>query len=63
MAAKAKSKIETGKSETIKVTFKCRLCGKDKPIEDMRTITRFIPVLIVCQDCAKTLRLIAFSVS
>jgi hypothetical protein len=56
MATKAKSKPETGKSDTIKVTFKCRLCEKDKPIEDMRTVTRFSPVLIVCSDCNKTLR-------
>ena len=56
MAAKAKSKVEAGKKEGMKVTFKCRVCGKDKPIEDMRTVTRFVPVLIVCQECAKTLR-------
>jgi hypothetical protein len=56
MAAKAKSKVDIGKLEGIKVTFKCRLCGKEKPIEDMRTVSRFSPVLIVCNDCARTLQ-------
>jgi hypothetical protein len=56
MATKAKTKVEAGKSEAQKVIFKCRLCGKDKPIEDMRSVTRFVPVLIVCNDCARTLR-------
>jgi hypothetical protein len=56
MATKAKSKVETGKTEAMEITFKCRLCEKDKPLKDMRTVTRFVPVLIVCKDCAKTLR-------
>jgi hypothetical protein len=56
MAAKAKTKVEAGKTESIKVTFKCRVCGKDKPIEDMRTVARFSPLLIVCSDCNKILR-------
>jgi hypothetical protein len=56
MAAKAKSKGETGKSETMEIKFKCRLCEKNKPLEDMRTVTRFSPVLVVCKDCAKIQR-------
>jgi hypothetical protein len=56
MVAKAKDKVEAGKSGEIVVKFKCRLCEQEKPIKDMRTITRFVPVLVVCQDCAKTLR-------
>jgi hypothetical protein len=55
MATKAKGKSETAKTEDMKITFKCSQCGQDKPIEDMRTVTRFVPVLIVCQDCAQTL--------
>jgi len=56
MATKAKEKTVSGKSGDAEIQFKCRLCGKEKPIQDMRTVTRFIPPLIVCQDCARTLR-------
>jgi hypothetical protein len=56
MAAKAKSKGDSGKPDAMEITFKCRLCEKEKPVEDMRTVIRFVPVLIVCRDCAKTLR-------
>ncbi len=56
MAGKAKEKGEAGKPRDIEIRFKCRLCEKEKPLEEMRTVTRFIPVLVVCQDCAKTLR-------
>jgi hypothetical protein len=56
MAAKAKEKGAAGKSGESGVHFKCRLCEKNKPIEDMRTVTRFVPVLVVCKDCARTLR-------
>jgi hypothetical protein len=38
------------------VNFKCRICELEKPISEMRTVNRFVPVLIVCKDCAKTLR-------
>jgi hypothetical protein len=55
MAEKTRSKAETGKTDSKKVIFKCSLCNKDKPIEDMRMVTRFIPAIVVCQDCAKTL--------
>jgi hypothetical protein len=56
MAAKTKGNAGAGKAETMAITFKCRLCEKDKPLEDMRTVTRFVPVLVVCRDCAKKLR-------
>jgi hypothetical protein len=53
MPTRAKGKSDTGNTEEMKITFKCSRCGREKPIEDMRTVTRFIPVLIVCQDCAR----------
>lgn len=56
MASKAKDKIEGGKTGDTEIKFKCRLCEKEKPIQEMRTVTRFIPVLVVCQDCARALR-------
>jgi hypothetical protein len=38
------------------VTFKCRLCEKQKPISKMKIIKRFRPVIFVCQDCEKNLQ-------
>jgi translation initiation factor 2 beta subunit (eIF-2beta)/eIF-5 len=56
MASKAKEKIGNEKSEDTVVKFKCHVCGKERPIQEMRTITRFVPVLVACQECAKHLR-------
>ena len=56
MAAKAKEKPENIKPGEGEIKFKCRVCGKEQSIREMRTVTRFIPVLIVCQSCARTLR-------
>jgi len=38
------------------VNFKCPSCGQCRPIEEMRTIKRFFPMLVVCQQCEKTTR-------
>jgi hypothetical protein len=47
---------ETGKAkrqEPLEITFKCQRCMKRKRLEEMRTVTRFVPVLVVCRDCEK----------
>jgi hypothetical protein len=44
------------KKEGIEVTFRCQICDRMRPIKEMRSITRFTPVLVVCSDCAKALR-------
>jgi hypothetical protein len=41
------------KSDTAEVTFKCCRCEAQKPISEMKIITRFRPVIVVCQDCEK----------
>jgi transcription elongation factor Elf1 len=57
MAGEAlKGSHKTKKQETEEVTFKCRRCGAQKPISEMRIITRFRPVMVVCQDCEKEIR-------
>ena len=55
MATKPKSKANDGSAKETKFNFTCRLCGKEKPVEDMRTITRFNPVMLTCRDCARKL--------
>lgn len=44
------------KQKPLQITFKCQRCSKRKRLEDMRSITRFIPVLVVCRDCDKEMR-------
>jgi predicted SprT family Zn-dependent metalloprotease len=57
MAAEAtKSGKKAKKQKSGEVTFKCRLCEKQKPISEMRIMTRYRPVIVVCRDCEKTLR-------
>jgi hypothetical protein len=54
--AKAKAGAKAKKAASAGVTFKCRLCEAQKPISEMKIITRFRPVIVVCQDCEKTVR-------
>ncbi|HEY83126.1 MAG TPA: hypothetical protein G4O01_07580 [Dehalococcoidia bacterium] len=39
--------------ETKEITFRCKYCGQNKPLSEMRRITRFFPVLIACRDCER----------
>ena len=51
-----KEKGTSNNADNIKVKFTCQCCEKKKPIEDMKRIKRFNPVLIVCRDCEKIMR-------
>lgn len=56
--AKEASKTEgkAKKPAPPEITFKCRLCEAQKPISEMKIITRFRPVVIVCRECEKGIR-------
>jgi hypothetical protein len=54
MAEKARTEKPKTPPEDIK--FKCRRCGRERPLSEMRSVSRFLPALIVCVDCAKDLR-------
>ncbi len=57
MAAETSQEANNSKKqEPLKITFTCWRCQKMKPLEEMKNITRFRPVLVVCQDCQKELR-------
>jgi hypothetical protein len=57
MAAEETKGGKTKKEAVIpEVVFKCRLCEKDKPISDMKIVSRFRPVVVVCRECEKTVR-------
>jgi hypothetical protein len=47
---------ESGKKESIEVTFRCQCCNRMRPLKEMRSVTRFLPVLVVCSECDKALR-------
>lgn len=54
MTAEKLEKKDKGKrKEPKEITFRCQNCDKYKPLEDMRTVTRFFPPLVLCQDCEK----------
>jgi len=38
------------------ITFRCQSCDKYKLLEEMRVITRFFPLLVVCRECEKEMR-------
>ena len=55
MATKKKSEAaKNGAAET--VNFNCKVCNKSKPLSEMRVLTRFFPMQIVCRDCEKAVR-------
>jgi len=47
---------KTKRQKPREINFRCQSCDKFKPLEEMRVITRFFPVLVVCRDCAKEMR-------
>jgi transcription elongation factor Elf1 len=51
--AKSKNEAKSMKVVSLGVTFKCRLCEKQKPISEMKIIKRFRPVIFVCHECEK----------
>jgi transcription elongation factor Elf1 len=56
MAGKSTKTAREKKTQNREITFLCRRCEKRKPITDMVTVTRFVPALIVCRNCARELR-------
>lgn len=55
-AEETKSNSKARKDQPAEVTFKCRLCEQERPISEMKLITRFRPVVVVCRECEKTIR-------
>jgi len=48
---KPEEKEQSNPNETKEITFKCKLCGKIKPLSQLRELRRFFPVIIACTDC------------
>jgi hypothetical protein len=43
---------QSNSGEAKEITFKCKICGKTKPISQMRELRKFLPVIVACSDCA-----------
>ena len=56
MAAEIVKEDKAKKQKPREITFKCQRCEKTRPLKEMVSVTRFRPVLVVCQDCAKEMR-------
>jgi predicted SprT family Zn-dependent metalloprotease len=56
MAEKKETAVKAKKKKQQEIFFRCQRCETLRPLEDMRSVTRFIPVLIVCKKCEKELR-------
>jgi ribosomal protein S14 len=54
--AEQAGKTEPTKAPQEEIKFRCRRCGRERPLSEMRSVARFLPVLIVCRDCARELR-------
>ncbi len=51
----AEEKNEPAENTASEITFQCKSCGKLKPLNEMRVVTRFFPLLVVCKDCEKNM--------
>jgi len=49
-------KEQSDSDKTKEITFKCRYCGGNWPLDDMRTLTGFFPPVVACPDCAKKMQ-------
>lgn len=38
------------------IIFKCKFCVKNKPLDEMRELTRFFPPLTACVECERRMR-------
>ena len=56
MAAETSQETSKEKNQELLVTFTCSRCHRLKPIQEMKIITRFRPVIVACQDCHKEMR-------
>jgi hypothetical protein len=55
-AEETKGASKVKKEAAAEVMFKCRLCEKEKPIYEMKIITRYRPTVVVCRECEKDVR-------
>ena len=53
MAKEESKEADKTKKKPGEITFRCQRCESHKRLEEMRVITRFFPLFVVCRDCQK----------
>lgn len=56
MAEKTQDAGKAKKKAAGAVMFRCQRCDQMAPLEDMRSVARFVPGLVVCKNCEKELQ-------
>jgi len=56
MTTQLKDKEESKTKETREITFRCKYCGRTKPLSEIITLTRFFPPLVACKDCERKMQ-------
>ncbi len=56
MTTEVRNEEESKSKKTKKITFKCKLCDRSKPLVEMMVLTRFFPPVVACRDCEKKMR-------
>ena len=56
MTEKSQSAAKMKKPKQLEINFTCPRCNKKSPLQGMRIITRFVPMIIVCRQCEKEIR-------
>jgi len=51
-----KEQSEQSDKKSREITFKCKFCGKDKPLDDMKAVNGYFPPVIACSECERKLR-------
>ena len=49
-------KEQSNSDKAKEITFKCKYCSRTRSLDEMRTLTRFHPPIVACQDCAKKMQ-------
>ena len=56
MTEKSQPAARTQKPKPLEIYFTCPRCHKKSPLQDMRIITRFVPMITVCRRGEKEIR-------
>lgn len=55
MTTEIEKKVEESKDGE-PLTFKCKICEKSKPLDEMVVVTKFFPPVVFCRECEKKTR-------
>lgn len=50
-ATRPQEEEQSNSDKAKEITFKCKICGKTKPLSQLRELRRFFPLIVACSDC------------